>query len=159
MNVLVSSLCKARTPLSLFEAYRVFTLQWRHNERDGVSNHQSHDCLLNLLFRRRSRKASKLRVTGLCERNSPVTGEFPAQRASNADDIIMQMGSDCTTHVITETLQLETDHIPWVSHYNINFHHDWKRKFFIVNRLTDWPLVDVGEILKYCLRIHCVLSS
>ena len=26
----------------------------------------------------------KLRVTGLCEGNSPVTGEFPTQRASNA---------------------------------------------------------------------------
>ena len=31
------------------------------------------------------RKTSKLRVIGLCEENSPVTGEFPAQRASNAD--------------------------------------------------------------------------
>ena len=40
-------------------------LQWRHNERDGVSNHQPHDCLLNRLFRRRSKKTSKLRVTGL----------------------------------------------------------------------------------------------
>ena len=29
---------------------------WRHNDRDGVSNHQPHDCLLNCLFRRRSRK-------------------------------------------------------------------------------------------------------
>ena len=27
------------------------------------------------------KKTSKLRVTGLCEGNSPVTGEFPAQRA------------------------------------------------------------------------------
>ena len=42
------------------------SLQWRHNERDAVSNHQTRDCLLNLLFRRRSKKASKLRVTGLC---------------------------------------------------------------------------------------------
>ena len=58
-------------------------LQWRHNGRDGVSNHQPYVCLLNRLFRRRSKKASKLRVTGLCEGNSPVTGEFPAQRASN----------------------------------------------------------------------------
>ena len=42
-------------------------LQWRHNGRDGGSNHQSHDCLLNRLFRRRSKKTSKLRVTGhLC---------------------------------------------------------------------------------------------
>ena len=32
------------------------TLQWRHNERDGVSNHQPHDCLLNCSFRRRSKK-------------------------------------------------------------------------------------------------------
>ena len=44
--------------------------------------------------RRRSKKTSKLRVTGLCEGSSPVTGEFPAQRASNAemfpfDDVIM----------------------------------------------------------------------
>ena len=63
------------------------TLQWRHNERDGVSNDQPHDCLLNHLFRRRSKKTSKLCVTGLSEGNSPVTGEFPAQRASNAENV------------------------------------------------------------------------
>ena len=33
------------------------------------------------------RKTSKLRVTGLCEGNSPVTGEFPAQRASDAENV------------------------------------------------------------------------
>ena len=53
--------------------------QWRHNERDGVSNHQPHDCLLKRLFMRRSKKTSKLRVTDICEGNSPVTG----------DDVIM----------------------------------------------------------------------
>ena len=62
-------------------------LQWRHNERDGVSNHQPHDCLLNGLFRFRSKKTSKLCVTGLCAGNSPGTGEFPAQRASNAENV------------------------------------------------------------------------
>ena len=62
-------------------------LQWRHNGRDSVSNHQSHHCLLNGLFRRRSKKTSKLRVTGLCAGNSPVTGEFPAQMASNAENV------------------------------------------------------------------------
>ena len=46
---------------------RLTTLQWRHNAGDGISNHQSHDCLLNRLFRRRSKKTSKLCVTGLCE--------------------------------------------------------------------------------------------
>ena len=62
-------------------------LGWRHNERDGVSNHQPHDCLLNRLFGRRSKKTSKLRVTGLCAGNSPGTGEFPAQMASNAENV------------------------------------------------------------------------
>ena len=55
-------------------------LLWLYSGRDGVSNHQSHDCLLNRLFRRISKKTSKLRVTGLCAENSPVTGEFPAHK-------------------------------------------------------------------------------
>ena len=58
-------------------------LQWRDNERDGVSNHQPHECLLNHLFRRRSKKTSKLRVTGLCAGNSPGT----AQMASNTENV------------------------------------------------------------------------
>ena len=62
-------------------------LQWRHNGRDGVSNHQPQHCLLNCLFRRKSKATSKLRVTGLCARNSPLTGEFPAQMASNAENV------------------------------------------------------------------------
>ena len=66
----------------------VFTpLLWRHNEPDGVSNHQPHDCLLNRLLGNRSKKTSKLRVTGLCAGNSPETGEFPAQMASNAENV------------------------------------------------------------------------
>ena len=62
------------------------SLQWRHNGRGSVSNHQPHDCLLNRLFRRRSKKTPKLRVTGLCAGNSPGTGEFPAQMASYAEN-------------------------------------------------------------------------
>ena len=62
-------------------------LQWRHNGRDGVSNHQPHYCLLKRLFRRRSKKTSKFRVTGHCVGNSPGTGEFPAQMASNAENL------------------------------------------------------------------------
>ena len=58
------------------------SLHWRHNERDSVSNHQPRGCLLNRLFRRRSKKTSKLRVTGLYK--GPVTRKmFPF------DDVIM----------------------------------------------------------------------
>ena len=63
------------------------SLLWRHNERDSVSNHQRLYCLLKRLFRRRSKVTSKLRVTGLCAWNSPGTGEFPAQKASNAENV------------------------------------------------------------------------
>ena len=62
-------------------------LLWRHNGHDGVSNHQSHDCLHNHSFRRRSKKISKLRVTGLYAGNSPVTNEFPAQMTINAENV------------------------------------------------------------------------
>ena len=51
------------------------------------SNHQLRDYLLNRLFRLRSKKTSKLRVTGLCAGSSPGTGEFPAQMVSNAENV------------------------------------------------------------------------
>ena len=60
------------------------SLQWRHNGGDAVSNHQPHHCLLNCLFRRRSKK---LHVTGLCAGNSSVANEFPAQMASNTENV------------------------------------------------------------------------
>ena len=62
-------------------------LQWRHNERDGVSNPLRHECLLNPLFRRRSKKTTKLHVSGLCKGNSPVTRQLPAQRASGVEKV------------------------------------------------------------------------
>ena len=67
--------------------YIPITLLWRHYGRDGISNHQPYDCLHNRLFRCRSKKISKLRVTGFCAGNSPVTDEFPAERASNAKNV------------------------------------------------------------------------
>ena len=78
-----------------------YALQWRHNEHDVVSNHQPHDCLLNCLFRRRSKKTSKLRVTSLCEGNSPMAGESPARGASNAGNV-----SICWRHHEVEVLRV-----------------------------------------------------
>ena len=70
------------------------SLQWGHNGRNGVSNHRYLDCLFNHLFKSRSKKTPKLRVTGLCEGNSPVTGEFPHKGPATRpmfpfDDVIM----------------------------------------------------------------------
>ena len=70
------------------------SLHWRHNDHDGVSNHQPHGCLLNRLFRRRSKKISKLRVTGLCEGSSPGPVNSPhkwpvTRKMFPFDDVIM----------------------------------------------------------------------
>ena len=62
-------------------------LQWHNNEHDGISNHWRLDCLLNRLFRRRSKKTSKLHVTCLCKGNSSVTSEFTSQRVSNMENV------------------------------------------------------------------------
>ena len=73
------------------------TLLWCHNGLDGVSNRRPHDCLLSRLFGRRSKKTSKLRVTCLCAGISPGTGEFPAQRASNVENVSISWRHHATT--------------------------------------------------------------
>ena len=72
--------------VSVESYFRGLTLWWRHNGQNSVSNHQPYDCLLNCLFRRRSKKTFKLRATGLCAspHKCPVTRKiFPF------DDVIM----------------------------------------------------------------------
>ena len=72
----------------------IWSLQLRHNERDGASSRQHIDCLFSRLFMRASKKTSKLRVNGFCEGNPLVTGGFPSQRQVTRkmfpfDDVIM----------------------------------------------------------------------
>ena len=85
----------------IYSCFTVIALLWRHNGRGSVSNHQPRDCLLNRLFGRRSKKTSKLRVTGLCAWNSsgPVNSPHkgPVRRKMFPfDDVIMG-----TNHRIT----------------------------------------------------------
>ena len=97
------------------ETVLILTLQLHYNGLDGVSNHQPHHCLLSRLFGRRSKKTSKLRVTGLCAENSPGTGEFPAQMASNAENISIwwrhheYWGRHITPIIHTKLLKLWTN--------------------------------------------------
>ena len=90
-------------------------LQWRHNGRDSVSDHQPRECLLSRLIKRRSKKTSKLCITGLCVANSQETGEFSAQRASNAESVsiwwchdgqsVMQLPCLCSCHGVSSLVQ------------------------------------------------------
>ena len=89
-------------------------LWWRHNDHAGVSNHQPHGCLLNRLFRRRSKKTSKLCVTGLCAGNSPGPVNFPhkgpvTRKMLPFDDVIMDnaVWSGKWKHIFIMTLKMK----------------------------------------------------
>ena len=104
------SYCRYWGPAVMFKMGNS-TLLWRHNEPDGVSNHQPHDCWLNRLFSQRSKKTSTFRVTGLCAGKSPETGEFPAQMASNAENVSIWWRhhevSKCMTSLFKILMSLE----------------------------------------------------
>ena len=121
-------------------------LWWRHNGRDGVSNHQPHDCLLNCLFRRRSNKTSKLRVTGLCVGNSQGTGEFLAQMASNAENVsISWRHHDMKAHDVNNNSTIQSFKMLFylfISHHTI---HATLMDIFW------WPFIQ----FKYAI-LHCI---
>ena len=79
-----------------------YPLQWCHNGRNGVSNYQPHDCLLNRLFSYRSKKTTKLRVTGLCVGNSPVNSphKWPVTRKMFPFDDFIMHGRRCFIFLI-----------------------------------------------------------
>ena len=83
------------------------SLQWRHNERNVVSNHQPHDCLLNRLFKAQAEEITQPIIQGADRRkhqssaslafvsgihrwpvNSPYKGPV-TQKKLPFDDVIM----------------------------------------------------------------------
>ena len=93
------------------------TLQWRHNGRNSVSNHQPHDCLLNRLFRRRTKKSSAslafVRVIHRGPVNSPH--KWPVTRKMlPLDDVIMYYKS-CENIIFCYTPYHEPVYTGWSS--------------------------------------------
>ena len=136
--------CYLRAPSPITDT-NSYVLQWRHNGRNCVSNNQTHDCLLNRLFRRRSKKTSKLRVTGLCAGNSPVTGEFPAQMAGNAENVSIWWRH----HGIANKSQTNT-----TMHFSGNISNIYREKYLtlIIRR---WLSLCSGAKV----RVHLVMSQ
>ena len=97
--------------LAAGQCFCLSALWWRHNDHDSVSNHQPHECLPNRLFRRRSKKTSKLRVTGLCVGNSPGPVNAPhkgpvTRKMFPFDDVIM--ASNMILQNVYKTIQYQT---------------------------------------------------
>ena len=61
-------------------------LHWRHNDHDGVLNHQHHGCLLKCYSDADQRKHQSSASLAFCGEFTG-TGEFPAQRASYAENV------------------------------------------------------------------------
>ena len=69
---------------------RIFKCSLYYNDaRMGARASQitSLTIVYSTVYAGRSKKTSKLRITGLCVGNSPVTGEFPTQMSSNAENV------------------------------------------------------------------------
>ena len=78
-------------------------LAWS-TRKEGPRFHVSSDGL-SCLFGRRSKKTQKHRVTGLCVRNSPGTGEFLVQMASNAENVsIWWHHHDLASNIVFDTI-------------------------------------------------------
>ena len=114
-------------PNYVIMSMQITALQWRHNERDCVSNNRRLDCLFNRLFRPRKHQSSAS-LAFVCEGKPPVTGGFPSQRVKS----IMRTCSICWRHHgITECYWLlsaadstgtEVSHESMYTHYREQYH-------------------------------------
>ena len=106
-------------------------LQWRHIELHSAPNHQPHDCLFNRLFRRRSKKTSKPRGTGLCARNSSVT----AQTVSNVENVFI-----------------------WWRHHGFNMLYFLHKLFYLIN-VNDSEIFQVCFTDTKAIELEVTLKS
>ena len=84
-HILLSIFVKVTT----FSSLRSITLQWCHNDHHGVSNHLHSTVCLNVYLNYHQRQTKPV-LLALCEWNPPVTGGFPSQMASNAENVPME---------------------------------------------------------------------
>ena len=88
-----------------------FSLQWRHNGHDGVSNHQPH--IVYPTFTHKSNKTSKHRVTGLCEGNSPLNfpHKGPVTRKMFPFDYVIMLSLGMQSEMRSEAEHSQIKHI------------------------------------------------
>ena len=69
-----------------------------------------------------------LRVTGLCEGNSPVTGEFPTQRVSNAENLSIWWRHHDSRDIAESMMAVETEPV----------YKEIMKKQFNRRKIFDW---------------------
>ena len=92
--------------------WMIHALQWRHNERHGVSNHQTHDCAGQ---RKHQSSASLAFVRGIHRgpMNSPYKGRV-TRKVFPFDDVVMAKHSLPTYEIsLLPTITLQKLHSRW----------------------------------------------
>ena len=121
-------------------------IQWRHYERDGVSNEQPHDCLLKHLFRHLIKE--NIEDPRHCPLWGEFTGEFPAQRASNAENVSIwwrHHALECGASICSDVFKVTCDTISIVSHPLTKEH---------MHALTHW-----GRVTHICVGKLTTIGS
>ena len=132
------------------------SLQRRHNGRDGISNYQPHHCFLIPLFRCKSKKTSKLRVTGLYVGNLPVTSEFAAQKSGNAENVSIWWRHHLfrrhrTLDRATPSLELHIDISGQCLKHTLNIPHEvWKSGYIIRER---WSALQITLLNNHTRKV------
>ena len=118
---------------------RALSLRWRHNGRDGASNHQPHHGLLNSLFRHRSKKKS---IHG--DRWVPRTnGQWRRALMFSFDDVIMkQLDTFAAQWRVSLHLASSPNEFPW----RLNSRMVTKLQYNSFKKLND---VTIIRLVKY----------
>ena len=124
-------------------------------------------CFLNRVSRRRSKEASKFRVSGLCEGNLPVTGEFPALRASNVENVSicwrhdvnilrsMQQGMSVMRILLVGVLVKDDNHMDLARHgVKLILSAIMRRCYRLSDIIEKLSLQPVASIIKITLVYH-----
>ena len=146
---------------------RTLSLQRRHNGRNGISNHWCVHCLLSCLFRRRSKKISKLRVTGLCEGNSQVTGKNSSHKGPETqkmfpkiDDVIMSawwQHWQIASHPHLQATCLQTDILLEIVFLTILFYETWN--LYIIFICPHWYVAGSWNPSSWTIHLSCIVNT
>ena len=133
------------------------SVKWRHNERDCVSNHSRLDCLLNRLFRRRSKKTSKLRVwpfvRGIHRRPVNSPHKWPVtQKMFPFDDVTVCVCKCIISHQLSQCCVREDNQ---QTHVWLHMHDmGWVVIMFVIAIGDDYRFAVFGLVTKLWLKFQ-----
>ena len=130
-----------------------YLLQWRHNGRGNVSNHHGLYYLLNCLFRRKSKKTSKVRITGRCVGSSPANSWHKRSVSRNMfpfNDVILLTVQDKRV-IVSHVENISTTSATRV------MRKYWNANTFLSSLNTfSVAVVFCSHLFNYCLCVfHC----